>query len=191
MKRLEILCDLDSVVADLMTPWLGAYNRDYEDDLNMDRIVTWDTHLYTKPECGDKLYDYLVPELFAALEPLPGAVRSLNLMSQHHDIHFVTSSPGGCCDAKVEWVKKYFPHLGRKVCTIKDKWKVFGDVLIDDCDANLVAYKARWPEAKTISIRYAYNCKPEALSSIDFIAEDGTDTDLAWRRIVTYLSWLE
>lgn len=191
MRKLEILCDLDSVVADLMTPWLSVYNKDYSDNLKLENILAWDTHLFVKPECGIKLYDYLTPDLFDSLEPLPGAVQAVNLMSRYHQVHFVTAAPGGTESAKVAWVKRLFPQLGRNIIICKDKWKVAGDVLIDDADSNLVAYKNRWPEARTVTMTYCYNCKEDAVPSIDFQAASGFDTETAWKQIIGYISFLE
>jgi 5'(3')-deoxyribonucleotidase len=178
-----ILIDMDSIVVDLMTPWLGEYNRLYDDNLTMDRILTWDTHEYVKPVCGKKVYDLLTEDLFKGLQPLPGAVSAVNHISGRYNAYFVTAAPAGTADAKVAWVKKYFPQMSNKVFTGKDKWIVAGDALIDDSGDNLTAYKAHHPDALTISIRYKYN---EDVN-VDLSAESGNNTEAAWAQIVSFI----
>lgn len=188
---LNILCDLDSVVVDLMGSWLACYNDAYDDDLNMDRILSWDTHLYTKPECGAAIYKYLTPDLFARLKPLPGAVEAVNVLTQHHSVHFITSAPRGTADAKIEWVRRYFPHLKDNVFTGKHKYMLKGDVLIDDCAANLVEYKTAHPGSTTITIDYPYNRNEVDQPFIDVRAMSGRDPERAWKEILAAISFVE
>jgi 5'(3')-deoxyribonucleotidase len=190
MRKLEILCDLDSVVADLMTDWLFLYNQEYADNLTVDRITEWDTHLFTKEACGERIYSYLTADLFSRLNPLPGAVEAVTTIADKHTVHFITAAPVGTADAKVAWVEKYFPHLKHNVFTGKHKWKLRGDVLIDDYDENILNYKFYNPNAKTILMGYPYNEKSHQHESVDFVV-DGSKPKEAWSDIISYISWLE
>ena len=37
---IRVLCDMDGVVADIMSSWLQMYNRDYGDSIKAEDIVT-------------------------------------------------------------------------------------------------------------------------------------------------------
>lgn len=52
---MTILCDVDSVVANIMPEWLRMYNEECGDALRPPDIVEWDMHKLVKPECGRKL----------------------------------------------------------------------------------------------------------------------------------------
>lgn len=55
-----VFVDVDSVVCEIVPPWLAAYNRDYDDALSVDTIRSYDLVDVVKPACGTKIYtDYL------------------------------------------------------------------------------------------------------------------------------------
>jgi len=191
MKNLTILVDLDSIVANLQNEWYKRYNKDWDDDLDPQDIREWDVHKFVKKECGTKMYEYLTPELFESLKPIPGAVEALTKLHwDEHDITFVTASPEHCADAKVAWVKKYFPMFTRKdIIIAHKKWMVKGDVFIDDSPDNLKAYHQHWPKAKLITIGYPYNY--EVKDFVDLRAGDWNNLKEAWEEIVEFIESLE
>ncbi|GAA3324335.1 hypothetical protein GCM10020331_051790 [Ectobacillus funiculus] len=42
MKK-TLLIDMDSVICDLMSVWHERYNRDYQDNLTVDRLECWNS----------------------------------------------------------------------------------------------------------------------------------------------------
>jgi 5'(3')-deoxyribonucleotidase len=186
-----LLIDLDSTVADLLTPWLAAYNKEYDDNLTVDKITTFNMHEFVKPECNNRIYHYLTPDLFSSLEPLPGVLDAIEkLESNDHEIIFVTAAPFGTVDAKISWVRRWFPSVNKKnVITAHKKYLIKGDVLIDDSPENLINYKNHWPESITATIAYPYN--REAIAHTDIYAEDWQDTAKAWDTICRKLTMVE
>lgn len=159
-KKLNILVDLDSISNNLLVKWLSEYNRDYDDNLTPDDIMSWDTHLYVKPECGKKIYGYFTPELFLDLDPLEGAVEAIKtLFEDGHNITFVTATPWGCADAKYTWCRKHFPFLtSHDVIMAHKKYLVNGDVLIDDSPKNIREFRGvNGSSVKIYTIAYPYN----------------------------------
>ena len=140
-----ILCDVDSVVAELMTPWLARYNEDYDDNLTADNILAWSTHEFVKPECGKKIYDYLNdPDLYVNCPPIEGALDGVNTLKQKgHRVVFVTAATAEGMGAKLKWLCSHgFLDMGGKnecpdFIAAKDKGLLRGDVMIDDGVHNL------------------------------------------------------
>lgn len=143
----RILLDMDGVVADLTTPWLARYNRDYSDHLTPEDLKAWDVHQFVKPECGTKIYDYLNQRgTFADLVPLPGAVDCVALLlDAGHEVYFVTTPPTRSPWAVLEkshWVEEFFPRVGAgNMVFTRHKHLVRGDFLIDDYEKNLERFE--------------------------------------------------
>jgi 5'(3')-deoxyribonucleotidase len=89
-----------------------------------------------------------VPGIFSLMDPMPGAIESVRILSQHFDTYVLSTAPWGNPSAwrdKVEWIHHYFKN--DDMATLKDPlgnplWKRLilshhknlnqGDFLIDD-----------------------------------------------------------
>jgi len=141
-KRLKIGIDLDSVLNNLNEVWIDVYNKDYSDNLTNEDILTWDIASYTKPECGNKMFDYLLtPNFFRDLGMQPDAREVVEWLSQWADLYIVTAYHWECCKDKVLWVKKNLPNFDEKnVIFCNDKSVMDLDYLIDDRDLNIETF---------------------------------------------------
>lgn len=137
---LRIAIDLDSTLSNLESYWLQAYNADYGDLLAPDDLLSWETHLYVKPECGTNIYSYLnEATLYLRCEPREGSQEVLRgLLVDGHDLLIVSSCVKGAFDAKQEWLMRYFPEIPRpNFIACHRKELIRADVLIDDGFHNL------------------------------------------------------
>ena len=139
---MRILCDMDGVVVDIMSSWLRMYNRDYDDSLKVDDIVSRSIEKYVKPECGKGIYKYLrMKGFFRQARPYPEAKDGIQkLFNTENDIWFVATPPP---DAEYfmqetrEWVEEHYPQIGsKKVIFCMHKEIINGQVLIDDVFEN-------------------------------------------------------
>lgn len=134
--------DVDGVVADLATAWLNRYNKDYNDHVTPANILSWDMHLYVKPECGTKLYDYIEdPTLYDEVLPTDGALEGIKILSSVFRVIFVTNSTIGASGAKYNWLLKqgFLSRLDDYI-ECKDKSLVKADLLLDDRLKNLLDF---------------------------------------------------
>jgi 5'(3')-deoxyribonucleotidase len=154
---MRILIDMDSVIVDLMSVWFDKYNRDYNDHLTIDHLLSWETERYVKPECGHNIYSYLDEEgLFRSLQPLPDAVSVLQRLKEHHDIIIVSSSRTHAFTDKELWVEEHLPFIGKTnliFCHRKDV--INGDLLFDDAPHNLETFRNTGRIA--VAMDYPYN----------------------------------
>jgi 5'(3')-deoxyribonucleotidase len=171
-EQFRILIDLDGVCADIHTNWYEMYNRDYDDNVTVNDILSWDTHKYVKEECGKDIYRYLsLPGFFYMAPPVEGCMESLKAL---HDagieLIICTASPilsqTGCYE-KMQWAQKHFPFIDQyNFIATHRKDLIKGDVLLDDGPHNLEAFSGipvafRRPWNASIEYEYAVNTWPE------------------------------
>lgn len=177
MKR--ILLDVDAVVADLHKVWLKRYNSEYDDKLRVEDIVDWDMTKFVKPECGNKIYDYLSEDdLYENVQPIDGAVASIHWLRQHnYDVVFCTS---GVQPGKIIWLHNHgllwgeFWRFAKDVVIASDKTLIKGDIIIDDNPKNCEQFAGK-------SILFAQPWNLNSSSSANFRAEN-------WPDVIQYLA---
>lgn len=160
----QIICDVDGVVAALHDEWYRRYNKDYDDNLTLERVLSWDLHKYVKPECGKKVYDYLhQSDLYDNIQPLPDALWGITRLRElGHEVLFATSCTFGMADQKAEWMvrngfcTRHGHLLPEDFVPITPKHWLSGDLIIDDA-AHTVQ---RWVQGKggrAILFEYPHN----------------------------------
>lgn len=135
-KMMRILIDIDSVLADIMEVWLPRYNHDYNDDLEKEEITDWEMTKFVKPECGKKIYSYLLQdELYDDMPMVDGALEGVRALERWgHEVFYVTA---GFNLGKFRWMKRN-GFLGdgyladRKYIVCYHKNMISGDLIIDD-----------------------------------------------------------
>ena len=183
-KKLTILCDIDGVVDDLVECVLAQYNAKYNDNLKVSDITQYDLTKFTKPECENVLHEFCNEETIAMMTPPEGAVEAVTRLMKEHNFYFVTATYPQNVGFKHEWLKRYFPLYDQKHLIVSyNKEVIHGDVLIDDCSANMssnvtmnLLYNQPWNmEVQTVkNFRRVYNWG----NIIDYIEEVTGGNDL-------------
>lgn len=163
---MRIACDVDGVVANLHDEWYRRYNHDFDDDLTMDRVTTWDLHNFVKPECGKRIYEYLsMPDLYKDIKPIEGALEAIVALRElGHAVFFVTSCTYGMVDQKARWLERNGfvaqrdggKSLPAELIVANTKQHIKADLLIDDAAHNV----QDWVEhnrARAILFDYPHN----------------------------------
>jgi 5'(3')-deoxyribonucleotidase len=135
-----VAVDVDGVVADLHAEWLRLYNDDYGDKLRPQDITKWAIHELVKPECGDKIFDYLRrPDLYSKVPPILGAKEGVaEIRANGHRVVFVSSAVLGSLDQKFKWLidNGFLKNKGGRpdsdLVFSHDKTLIKADMLIDD-----------------------------------------------------------
>uniref|UniRef100_UPI00398EA23D 5'(3')-deoxyribonucleotidase, mitochondrial-like isoform X1 n=2 Tax=Pristiophorus japonicus TaxID=55135 RepID=UPI00398EA23D len=143
-RRLQVLVDMDGVLADFEGGFLQKYKDTYPEEPFIelkDRRGFWVSAQYGKLQpdlCEKAISIWESKNFFIELEPLPGAVDAVKEMANmtNTDV-FICTSPikkyNYCPYEKYAWVEK---HLGKEFLELmvltRDKTMVSGNLLIDD-----------------------------------------------------------
>lgn len=153
---IRIGVDLDGVVVDFTSGWVGRYNAEFGADVSVADVTTWNAPAHTTHfgsmsrfwawarTCGDGR------SLFHVLKPYEGALEGLDaLVHGGHDLVIITTKPRFAHDDTLEWLLAHeIPAV--EVHILDDKAAVECDLYVDDADHNLVAYRAAWPDATIV-----------------------------------------
>jgi 5'(3')-deoxyribonucleotidase len=81
-----------------------------------------------------------IPHIFSLMEPMEGAIESVEFLAKHFDVYFLSTAPWENPTAwsdKLRWIKQYLPEIGYKRLILShNKHLNVGDYLIDDRIAN-------------------------------------------------------
>lgn len=142
MKKLTILVDMDDVLINLLSAWVGALNEKYCTSVNYEDVSDWDLGRYFPMLLEEEIEAVLsVPSFWNHVNPKAGAVAYIEkLKSEGHSIFVVTSSHYTTIYPKMKSVLfRYFPSLTwDDVIVTSHKQMISGDVLIDDGAHNLI-----------------------------------------------------
>lgn len=187
MKR--VIVDIDSICADILTPWLAIYNAKKGLNLTVDDVKSWDMH--KMPGAALDVYDVLgIEGFFRGLEPLPGAIPSVAMLNATHEVLLVTAAETPISfKEKAEWVRQHMPFLTkRQLVLMHEKQLIPADYFVDDNPKTAAAYRAAHPDAKILTIAYPYNIESQAYN---LHALDWTDPRRAWSWIYAYINLVE
>lgn len=144
MRKIRIGVDIDGVLADLLTPWLKWYNKEYNDNLTNEDIISWDMNKFVKKEAKNKIYDYLnFPNIYddiKVLDPLSIGVLKEWASEPSLEIFIITSCGNrpNMIAGKLKWLKENYPFLNKRNFVFTDNKGVANvDVMVDDYSVNL------------------------------------------------------
>lgn len=160
MKSIGI--DMDCTLNNLFDVWFSRYNKDYNDTLSV--LPKWDIIKYVKPECGEKIFDYIhEPGFFSSLGIQEDAASIVEWLYKQYDVYIVTAYTSDTCTDKTKWVQKNLPFFDvDKILFCNNKGLLNLDYLIDDGDHNIKAFRQKgiiydYPHNKYLDpIKYPY-----------------------------------
>jgi 5'(3')-deoxyribonucleotidase len=199
MKKLHILVDIDSTIADTLLYWLKTIKDDTGVEASVAEITEWDIS-----KCGalktlnrEKVFSYLSRPGFTLNIP---AIKDAHfylkcLQDAGHKITFATAREGmHAKEETVIWLYQNFKGLEDcDLCFLKDKTKIQADVFIDDNLNNLNSYTLAHPRALVMGLDMPYN-KNMPLNKINptGLYSDWTDIfDAIRHHTVTHLPFLD
>jgi 5'(3')-deoxyribonucleotidase len=138
-----ISIDVDEVCAELVDVWIEKYNKDYSDNLTKFNLSHWGIHNIIKPECGNKIYDYIEDgSIYDEVKPVEGSLWGIeSLKSMGYRIIYATTSPLLSAGKKFTWLKDNgFIKKEEDYIELKDKSLLRSDYLIDDNEQNIRSF---------------------------------------------------
>lgn len=139
MEKKTIIIDYDDTCNNLVSAWLGLYNKDTNESVQRENIHKWEICEYVKNP--KHLLNLLTDDrLYNNVELLPGCKETLEWSMNHFYIYIATSfvPPFVSIDKKMAHITDHLPFfpLENVVC-IKNKYLLNGDAIIDDYPVNI------------------------------------------------------
>lgn len=185
-RRKRAIFDLDSIIVNLMDPWLAWYNAKYDDTVKLADIKTYHIENYVK--CGMGIFKFFNPaERYGDCPIYEGAAEGLLKLHENDvDVVIATATAGSTAPQKYVLAKKAAPWLDKHHIIIGTRKELLhGDFFTDDAPKNMLAYSEEWPDAEILTIGFPYN---EYLrDKVDFYADDCFNPKKAWEQIVDYI----
>lgn len=156
---MRILCDIDSVLDNLQQCVLNQYNQEHGTAYTYDDITDYNLYVSLPAHVAEEMMKlYSKPSVIKAMEPLEGAMKYLHQINDEHELYIVTSTYHNAYDNKIDWLLYHYPFLKeQQVICAHTKGMVNGDVMIDDCLAQLRSHMY----AKRICFNYPWNQQSE------------------------------
>lgn len=133
--------DLDDVAVEFRT----GFRKLYWDHFGIYYPDTgyWDLKTISHFKDDESLWTWIeksTPNFFHELEPVKGAVESLQKLAQDHEITIITDKPKWAEDAPLYWLTKWrVPYSS--IYITKTKADISCDIYLDDGPHNLVALR--------------------------------------------------
>jgi 5'(3')-deoxyribonucleotidase len=160
--KMTILFDLDGVLADIHTPWLEAYNKDFNDNLKPEDIVDWDIKQFVKDEAKTTIMKYINKEgFYTNVKPIPVFVEEAQTrISLGDNVGICTSCNNNpvMIAEKLKWIKKHLPFIDRNnIMFVNNKGLANADILIDDRVLNLERFLKSNPKSRAVLVKAPHN----------------------------------
>lgn len=190
-RRKRAIFDLDSIIADLMGPWIAWYNQEWGENLKLEEITTYHIERHVRPDCGWKIFDFFRgphgATRYGAIPIIEGAREGLEKLNKNNvEVIIATATAGSTAPEKYTIAKRAAPWLDRDHILIGKKKEILhGDFFIDDAPENMDAYSNEWPDAHVLTIGYPYNQGHR--TKVQLFADDCFNPRVAWEKIVDYI----
>lgn len=130
---------MDEVLTNLLDKILPMYNKDYNDNLTLDKITQYEMKPFIKPECKNLFEEYVDDKLYESLDVVPNAVEVLTELAKNHDVYFATAGHPYTMRARDNWLTKTFSfYRTGSLISIREKPLLRVDFLVDDYEENLI-----------------------------------------------------
>lgn len=138
---MTIFVDMDDVLADTFAKHIEWYNRDFDQALKKEDIISGEVHENVPPDHQDSVLQHAwTPGFFLELEPIPDSIEVMKELCMKYEVYIATAATQfpNSLQEKSEWLAKYFPFIDwQHQIMCGHKFILKGDLLIDDRALNL------------------------------------------------------
>ncbi len=183
-----VLIDCDGVKADWCTAALQVVNRVTGLALTPAEVTTLDLFKVVPPAHKEACYAEMDQAGFClSIDPYPGAVEGVRRLREIAEVIVVTSptwSSSFWMAERVQWLHRHFQIPYRSIIFASEKWRVRGDILIEDNQLHVASWLAANQRGRALLVDRPYNRKPEELDI--FVGTRWTRVH-TWEGIIEYV----
>lgn len=132
--------DIDDTVNNFIERFVELFNSITHEELSVRDILCYDlTKLGIDRETLETLF-FKNNYFYEALKPLDDSVSTINLLlAKKHDIRFVTAIDYDVIQARLDFIRHYFPYIdtSKSLIVTNNKRSIYADYVIDDLQDNL------------------------------------------------------
>lgn len=155
----RVLLDCDGVLADFHTPCLEIIRELTGQDHKITDIGEWNIFdsLGIDSDTRAATYDRMnKPGWCYSLKPYPGVAQGVEALRMIADVYIVTSPMRGDTWHREReiWLYNHFGITTKNIVHTSSKHVVHGDVLIDDREDNLIAWRKEYVNRYGIAIKW-------------------------------------
>jgi uncharacterized HAD superfamily protein len=110
---MKIGVDMDSVIADIMTPLIKYKNKRHKTNFSLKHQTDYNLSNVWKispKEVINTIFDFYYSHYMDYIIPMPGAKKGIKMLKKHHDLHVITSRPHEIEEKSRRWLDKHFPN---------------------------------------------------------------------------------
>ena len=140
--KYKLIIDCDDVLLDLNSRVLQVFNEENGTDYTEDIFTDFDIYKCLPFELAEKYTAlWLREDIWRSLSPVYHAQWGMKkLIDDGFEVFVATSTHYSNFVWKIELLQAYFPFIdSSKIICIKDKSLLHGDIMVDDCTANLIS----------------------------------------------------
>lgn len=140
--KYKLIIDCDDVLLDLNSRVLQVFNAENGTDYTEDIFTDFDIYKCLPFELAEKYTAlWLREDIWRSLSPVYHAQWGMKkLIDDGFEVFVATSTHYSNFVWKIELLQAYFPFIdSSKIICIKDKSLLHGDIMVDDCTANLIS----------------------------------------------------
>lgn len=140
--KYKLIIDCDDVLLDLNGRVLQVFNEENGTDYTEDIFTSFDIYKCLPFELAEKYTAlWLREDIWRSLSPVYHAQWGMKkLIDDGFEVFVATSTHYSNFVWKIELLQAYFPFIdSSKIICIKDKSLLHGDIMVDDCTANLIS----------------------------------------------------
>lgn len=140
MRKLKLIIDSDSVLAQTVNHLLELYNEEYDLDFKLEDVTDFNvSNVQAKNTDMQKYFEQR--GFFYDLKPVEGAQEYINkLIEDGHDVVVATASLVTAYEDKYRWLQKYFPNIKKEnIIMAVRKDLIKGDIMLDDGLHNIIS----------------------------------------------------
>ena len=137
-----IACDCDNILNNLQEVVVNNFNHRNGTNYTLNTFQTYDVmSSIPKEEAIIMKEMYGESGLYDMVSPIRGARPGIEkLINSGNQVYIATDAIPKTYGEKVEWIKRYFPMIDdAHIISIKHKWLLNADIMIEDCVENLLA----------------------------------------------------
>jgi 5'(3')-deoxyribonucleotidase len=182
----RVAVDLDGVVIDLHSVWLGRIGLALGRPVPRESLWTHQFHQCVVGLTDEMVMSTYTPDLYDLVEPVPGAIDGVRRLADHYEVVVCSKSPAGFAAAKEKWLRRYLPgaDLILRHCAMDEpKGGLVHDCLclLDDYESNFAGLPA---SCRGILFDQPWNARVEGFARVRSW-EDFTCMELRWGGVKT------